>query len=198
MLPASVTQAVMAQQMPAVTAWAERYHWWAHYEPASQLGVIVAPSVVVGDAERPAIAFYFDTAGFDAEPPAWWCGPVPRREETEATLHGLLATLGDNATTADLTTRATMACTNPRHYPAAATGPVANGPNGSIFQPNPTICAPWNRLAYQAHNGIHATDWTSTADWKTTATDYTQAHTIADMLDTLRVHLRASPGMAAA
>ena len=67
---------------------------------------------------------------------------------------------------------------------------------GSIFHPNPCICAPWNRLAYTVHGGPHG-DWGSTTDWKQAAATSTQAHTLPDMLATLRLHLQHSPGMQA-
>jgi hypothetical protein len=68
------------------------------------------------------------------------------------------------------------------------------GINGSIFHGNGLVCAPWNRLAYKDYGGVHA-DWGAFTAWKTAAPTYTQAHTIADMLQTLSVHLIASPGM---
>ncbi len=78
-------------------------------------------------------------------------------------------------------------------YPAP--GNIA-GISGSIFHPNGLICAPWNRLAYSELGGVH-NDWGGIANWKTAARGYTQAHTIADMLQTLMIHLMASPGMMA-
>lgn len=78
-------------------------------------------------------------------------------------------------------------------YPAPGGVP---GITGSIFHPNGLICAPWNRLAYSELGGVH-NDWGGIANWKTAARGYTQAHTIADMLQTLMIHLMASPGMMA-
>jgi hypothetical protein len=106
----------------------------------------------------------------------------------------MLTGLGDGS--ADLGVRAGMATKDPRHYPAPGST-LANGPAGSIFHPALAICSPWNRLAYRTHGGVHE-NWPSTTDWKRTATEYTQAHTIADMLSALHLHLRSSPGMAAA
>jgi len=76
-------------------------------------------------------------------------------------------------------------------YPAAGQQP---GISGSVFHGNGLICAPWNRLAYKVNNGPHG-DWGALTAWKTAAAGYTQAHTIADMLQTLSVHLTASPAM---
>lgn len=78
-------------------------------------------------------------------------------------------------------------------YPAPMATAVP-GLQGSVFHPNPCICAPWNRLAYAAHQGPHS-DWGTTTDWKQAAPTYTQAHTIPDMLAALRLHLQHSPGM---
>lgn len=64
--------------------------------------------------------------------------------------------------------------------------------SGSIWHPNKLICAPWNRLAFADHGGPHG-DWTLT-NWQE-VTGYTLADTLADMLDQLRLHLAASPGL---
>lgn len=77
-------------------------------------------------------------------------------------------------------------------FPRAGQRP---GVSGSIFHSNNVICAPWNRLAYAAHAGPH-TDWVDLTAWKSVATEYTQAQTIADMLNTLWLHLAVSPGTA--
>lgn len=76
-------------------------------------------------------------------------------------------------------------------YPAPGTAP---GVSGSVFHTQPCICAPWNRLAYAAHCGPHS-DWQHLGEWKSTGMEYTQAHTLGDMLSTLRLHLQHSPGM---
>jgi hypothetical protein len=77
-------------------------------------------------------------------------------------------------------------------FPRPGTRP---GVNGSIFHGAMVICAPWNRLAYAAHGGPHG-DWTDLTAWKTVG-GVTQAHTLADMLASIGVHLSASPGTAA-
>lgn len=64
---------------------------------------------------------------------------------------------------------------------------------GSIFHSNPVICAPWNRLAYAENGGPHD-NWSGPSAWLQVR-EVTTAHTIADMLSALDVHLRASPGM---
>jgi hypothetical protein len=76
-------------------------------------------------------------------------------------------------------------------FPAPGSTPAIKG---SIFHPNGLICAPWNRLAYAEFGGVH-NDWGGIVNWKAAAPGYTQAHTVADMLQTLAVHLTASPAM---
>lgn len=70
--------------------------------------------------------------------------------------------------------------------------PAAGG--SSIFHPHPVICAPWNRLAYTAHDGPHA-DWDE-RNWLN-VTGYTRATTLADMAAIIRTNLQQSPGMMA-
>lgn len=76
-------------------------------------------------------------------------------------------------------------------FPEPNTTP--GGP-GSIFHPNRIICAPWNRLAYAEHKGPHA-DWGGLANWTSAGGDVTKAHTLADMLDQIYLHLSLSKGM---
>lgn len=83
---------------------------------------------------------------------------------------------------------------SPREAYPSGGGSIPNGPTGSIFHNQPVICAPWNRLAYVELSGPHQ-DWIDSSHWKVVAPSYTQAHTIADMLATLQLHLCASPGM---
>jgi hypothetical protein len=78
----------------------------------------------------------------------------------------------------------------PSVFPLAGSRP---GVSGSIFHGNKLICAPWNRLAYAVHGGPHS-DWTELTVWKTIPGNVTQAHTLADMLATISIHLAASPG----
>lgn len=75
-------------------------------------------------------------------------------------------------------------------FPAAGPGP---GGKGSIFHSNVVICAPWNRLAYQAEGGPHG-DWQDATNWLNVAGDVTRAGNIAEMLSAIDVHLRTSPG----
>jgi hypothetical protein len=81
----------------------------------------------------------------------------------------------------------------PSAFPLAGTRP---GVPGSIFHPGLVICAPWNRLAYAVHGGPH-NDWGELTVWKTVSGGHTQAHTLADMLTALAVHLSVSPAAAA-
>lgn len=82
---------------------------------------------------------------------------------------------------------------SPAVFPAPGT---RQGVTGSIFHPGLIICAPWNRLAYSIHGGPH-NDWTDLSQWRTVGAGTTQAHTLADMLTTIALHLAASPATAA-
>lgn len=68
------------------------------------------------------------------------------------------------------------------------------GVSGSVFHPSHVFCAPWNRLAYKEHSGLHA-DWTMTS-WRSYVSEYTKADHLADMLDQIHLHLGVSPGFA--
>lgn len=114
------------------------------------------------------VVFWFAVDGYpNRQPPSWWCG-------------------GDGASVS----------VNRAAYPRPSPSPPPGLPAGSIFHANPVICAPWNRLAYGAHNGPHA-DWPELSAWKSYGGTSTQAHTIADMLSTLSIHLDRSDGMQA-
>jgi hypothetical protein len=159
----AVTEAVMASELPAVTAWASRSGWDVQYDAESFRGRALAPHPHV---DGQVVVFWFAVDGYpNRQPPAWWCG-------------------GDG----------TVVSVNKADYPRPPTNPPAGPPEGSIFHTNPVICAPWNRLAYGVLQGPHS-DWATLAAWKTYATDKTQAHTIADMLSALSIHLGRSDGM---
>ncbi|BFV58381.1 hypothetical protein KCMC57_up34850 [Kitasatospora sp. CMC57] len=158
MLPEQVTRAVMASEMLAITAWAERHRWTVHVDPDSQ--TLTAQTNHPAMAEVTPVIFHAELTGYPAVPPAWTC-----RDDQGGT---------------------------PRNaFPLAGTGA---GLPGSVFHPLPVICAPWNRLAYKEHDGPHQ-DWGGPTQWKTAAPASTRAHTLADMLNTLRAHLAVSPGM---
>lgn len=78
----------------------------------------------------------------------------------------------------------------PVAYPSP--GPVSGG-KASIFHPQPTICAPWNRLAYTSEGGVHG-DWSDTSNWLNVAGDVVRAANVAEMLSAIDVHLSFSPG----
>lgn len=159
----SITEAVMAAELPAITAWATRHHWDLTYDGTAMKGraVVMHPHV-----EDQVVTFWFDVEGFpNIQPPAWWCG-------------------GDGQAVS----------VDKADYPRPRQNPPP--PIGSIFLPNPVICAPWNRLAYAVHGGPHGvTDWPALSGWKTNGPGYTQANTIADMLSALDLHLQYSDGM---
>lgn len=76
-----------------------------------------------------------------------------------------------------------------RNYPAAASMPGI----GSIFHPNPVICAPFNRLAYSAHGGPHG-DWGGPEQWLKAAPTSAHADTLADMLALIGRDMNHSSG----
>lgn len=55
------------------------------------------------------------------------------------------------------------------------------------------ICAPFNRLAYDAHHGPHS-DWGGPAQWITAGPQYIHAVTIGDMLHSILRDFRFSKG----
>ncbi|MEZ0357998.1 hypothetical protein [Mycobacterium sp. SA01] len=158
MSTATITRAVLAAEMPAVTAWASRRGWTIEADaPSLRLSAATVHPVV-----QTVIVFCADLTGYPATPPAW-------------------------------------TCLNGTGHAASAAFPVAGsraGLSGSIFHPNGVICAPWNRLAYAVHGGPH-NDWGDLTGWKTVTGGVTQAHTLADMLTTLALHLSASRAIAA-
>lgn len=76
-----------------------------------------------------------------------------------------------------------------RNYPARA---IIDGV-GSIFHPKPVICAPFNRLAYQAHGGPHK-NWGNPEQWLKAATGHAHADTLADMLALIARDMNHSNG----
>lgn len=55
------------------------------------------------------------------------------------------------------------------------------------------ICAPFNRLAYQASGGPHS-DWSNPAQWMTAGLGYGHAVTIGDMLQSILRDFRLTTG----
>ena len=55
------------------------------------------------------------------------------------------------------------------------------------------ICAPFNRLAYNASGGPHS-DWGNPAQWMTAGTGYVHAVTIGDMLQSILRDFRLTTG----
>ena len=156
-VPSAVTDAVMAVELPAITAWAARRGW--------DVDVDVKCRTVAAKTVHPksgaVIVFHADLDEYPAIPPAWTCRDAD----------GVVSLAA---------------------FPRPGQQP---GVSGSIFHTNNVICAPWNRLAYAANGGPHG-DWEDLTAWKNAAAGagYTQAHTIPDMLNTIRLHLVVSPG----
>lgn len=84
-----------------------------------------------------------------------------------------------------------------------AGGKLANFPKmegspfgGSLFinhQDHGVICAPFSRLAYQAHDGPHV-DWGVPADWLTAGGSHVRAVHLGDMLQAIRRDFVGSKG----
>jgi hypothetical protein len=69
---------------------------------------------------------------------------------------------------------------------------TTRGGGGSIFHGSNTICAPFNRLAYQRYGGPHA-DW-GLECWLNVK-DHICETNLAGMFASIVGHLKASPGM---
>lgn len=188
MTPTSVTQEVMAAEWAAVTSWAGRHNWRVEYDSDALLGLAVVEHEAPGLPLR-TVAFAFDVTGYPAAPPAWWCVAAPDGGDLSVHLAALVNQFTDN----DDGDRLRRPIAEARHFPAPGPNHPPQLP-GSIFHPNPVICAPWNRLAYQVNGGPHG-DWGSLTDWKSAGQGYTQAHTVPDMLSALQLHLRYSKEM---
>ena len=72
--------------------------------------------------------------------------------------------------------------------PAALGGSMFINHNGKGL-----ICAPFNRLAYGAHEGPHS-DWGSLAQWMTAGEGYVHAVKLGDMLSSILRDFRLSSG----
>lgn len=77
---------------------------------------------------------------------------------------------------------------------AAYPKPAGGGPVGSIFHSKPTICAPFNRLAYADGSGPHAGDWGSSTGWLTAGAGYVKATTVGDMIAVIDLHMTWTSG----
>jgi len=68
----TITEAVMADELPAITAWAERNAWKVTYDSVVLKG---RAEVVHPHAAGHVVVFWFDATAYPNEqPPAWWCG----------------------------------------------------------------------------------------------------------------------------
>lgn len=67
-----VTQAVMAGELIAMTAWAERNGWDLTYDANSFKGRALTAHPHMDDT---TVTFWFAVDGYpNVQPPAWWCG----------------------------------------------------------------------------------------------------------------------------
>jgi hypothetical protein len=63
---------------------------------------------------------------------------------------------------------------------------------GSIFHSKKVICAPFNRLAFKDHGGLHE-DWGGPTAWLDVR-GQVRATTLAEMLTVITAHMHYSPG----
>jgi hypothetical protein len=79
---------------------------------------------------------------------------------------------------------------SPGEFPRA--GQITGGGSSIFHESSRVICASWNKLAYQEEGGPHG-DWGGTTSWLGVQAG-SAASMLADMLATIDIHLRASPG----
>lgn len=85
------------------------------------------------------------------------------------------------------------AATGESHKAAWPAGGRLPGISGTIFHPQPVICAPFNRLAYTEHQGPHG-DWNGPVAWLSVNGAPVRATTIGAMMSVIDSHLSVSPG----
>lgn len=67
-----VTKAVMADELPAITAWTARNGWDLTYNSESFTGRALVAHPHMDDQ---SVVFWFAVDGYpNLQPPAWWCG----------------------------------------------------------------------------------------------------------------------------
>jgi hypothetical protein len=155
-IPAAVTRAVLAVELPAAAALCARRSWRLDFD-SDKLELDVWLTHPVNGQE---LRLRCDLTDYREVPPAW---------------RVVDPTSGD---------------VNGAAFPQA--GSVFG--QASIFHPNLLICAPWNRLAYSTHGGVHG-DWGEPALWlKVDNPNIGKATTITEMLSVFSVHLACSPG----
>jgi hypothetical protein len=72
------------------------------------------------------------------------------------------------------------------------TGDALPGGKPSIFHSHKKICAPFNRLAYTQHGGMHG-DWGEAVQWLSVK-GHVEAKSLAEMLAQIDIHLGYSKG----
>jgi hypothetical protein len=170
MIPPSVTRTVVGFEMAAAKAWADRRGWRLELDGAG----LRLTAWTIHPKDGKALQLAADLRGYRALPPAWeFLDPQTGTAATHA---------------------------SPKGEPVE----VAPGEKrSSIFIQygnRPHICAPFNRLSYKDANGPHGgeNDWGDAHNWLDVIAyapqDIVRASTLGEMLDTIDLHLRASPG----
>lgn len=152
--------------MASAAAWAERHGW----QLALDSSALRLTASMTHPKDGAPLALVADLNGYRGVPPAW---EFVEPETGARTRHA---------------------------FPKGAPVPFPTGQKTSIFtehQATPVICAPFNRLAFADVNGIHA-NWGAAAGWlgviANDAGDIVRASSLGEMLSTIELHLRVSPG----
>ncbi len=165
MVAADVTRVVVETEMEPALSWAARHGWELQLD-ASALRLT---ALMAHPADKHPLALVADLNGYRGVPPAW-----------------------------EFVDRETRA--RDRHaFPKGAPLFAPPGQKASIFteyQGTPVVCAPFNRLAFADGTGIHG-NWGASSGWLSLIVDggdIVRASTLGEMLATIELHLRVSPG----
>jgi hypothetical protein len=163
---ADVSRVVVEAEMASAVAWAERHGWQLQLDSSA----LRLTASTTHPSDRAPLVLLADLNGYRGVPPAW---EFVEPETNARTRHA---------------------------FPKGAPLPFPSGQKPSIFTEHkgtPVICAPFNRLAFADGTGIHA-NWGMAAGWLSlianSAEDIVRASTLGEMLATIEVHLRVSPG----
>lgn len=166
LIPTSVTHEAVAAEVLAATAWADRHSLPLTFDAeALRIEVLMAGPSADGTVGAQNYLLVGELDSFPAIAPAWTF-LHPETRETGAHAFPMV--------------------------PSSQFGPglfIQGGPTGWL------ICAPFNRLAYAEHQGVHG-DWGGATTWKTPRSPYTAVTTIGGMLDRIWREVLQSTGRA--
>ncbi|MGI8730259.1 MAG: hypothetical protein ACR2LK_09770 [Solirubrobacteraceae bacterium] len=166
LIPTSVVTPAVAAEFTAATAWADRNGLPSSFNAETlRCEVTMFGPDAAGIQDAERYMLVGELDSFPAIPPAW-------RFE-----HPITGTRDASA------------------YPVVPSPPfgsglfTSGGPDGSL------ICAPFNRLAYTDHQGIHG-DWGAATTWRTPRPPYTSVTRVGDMLARIWREVLTSRGRA--